>query len=258
MPLNPAQRLGFNPVNSANSPHPQLGTVNFIKARELGYDPDSQVRTTLHVMRERVAEDSADPQFTSRIRRMFDVRMYPQLNGTGEDEMELCRRVWAHTKNGIKFQRDEKTGDGVGGYPEDEIVETIIRPREMARFMDRGTAVGDCDDFSMYEACCLKALGIPCSFVTVAADSRDPNLFSHVYVIAYPMNPETGQRVRMPLDASHGEYPGWETVGLGRYEEWPVWDRLMWWVGNALLQGLVVFGLVYLVSAGGGLKQWMS
>jgi hypothetical protein len=151
--------------------------------------------------------------------------------------------VWAHTKSGIKFQRDEVTGDGVGGYPSDEVVETIIRPVEMAKFMDAGNAVGDCDDFSMYVACCLKSLGIPCAFATTAADTRDPGQFSHVYVVAYPMT-GSGMRMRMPIDASHGEYPGWETKGLGRYQEWPVLDRMSWFIGNAVMQAAVVVGLI--------------
>lgn len=254
MPLNPALRQGFNPVNSVA--HPQLGVVPY-RVHQISSDPDSQVRDTLHRMRGKVANDSENPLFASRIRRMFDVRMYPHLNGTGEDEVELCRGVWAHTKQNIKFQRDEKTGAGVGGYPEEEVVETIICPMDMAGFIDAGTAIGDCDDFSMYEACCLKSLGIPCSFVTVAADSREPRLFSHVYVVAFPRDPQTGQRFRLPLDASHGEYPGWETVGLGRYEEWPVWDKFTWWAGNAVLQGLVVIGLVYLLHVNWGVKSWM-
>lgn len=227
--------------------HPVLKGV-----QGMSTDPDNQVRQTLGVMGARVAEDSSDPTFVSRVRRAFDVRMYPGVRGTGvgagvipgtEDEIDLCGKVWAHTKAGIKFQRDEVTGDGWGGYPADEVVETIIRPVEMAKFMDQGDAVGDCDDFSMYLACCLKALGIPCAFATTAADARDPRQFSHVYVVAYPRS-GNGMRMRFPLDASHGEYPGWETPGLGRYQEWPVLDRASWFIGNAVLQVVVIAGLV--------------
>ena len=234
--------------------HPVLGGVSY-QVRGMSHNPDSQVRQTLGLMGRRVAEDSSDPQFISRVRRAFDVQMYPGVRGTGvgkgvipgtEDEIDLCERVWAHTKAGIKFQRDEVTGDGVGGYPSDEVVETIIRPVEMAKFMDRGDAVGDCDDFSMYLACCLKSLGIPCAFATTAADSRDPGQFSHVYVVAYPKS-GSGMRMRFPLDASHGEYPGWETQGLGRYQEWPVLDKMSWFVGNAVMQATVVVGLILLV-----------
>ncbi len=235
--------------------HHDLGSVKY-RVEGMSMNPDTQVNQTLGLMGRRVAEDSSDPFFVSRVRRAFDVQMYPGVRGTGagkgvipgtEDEIGLCEQAWAHTKSGIKFQRDEVTGDGIGGYPSDEVVETIIRPAEMAKFMDAGVAVGDCDDFSMYLACCLKALGIPCSFATTAADSRDPSQFSHVYVVAYPKS-GNGMRVRMPLDASHGEYPGWETQGLGRYQEWPVLDKVSWFVGTAVLQAALVVGLVLIVK----------
>lgn len=239
--------------------HPVLGRVNYT-VRQMSDNPESQVKQTLGVMRERVAEDSSNPLFVSRVKRMFDVRMYPGVRGMGAgagvvpgttDEIDLARRVWAHTKQNIKFQRDEVTGEGVGGFPSSEVVETIIRPMDMAGNIDAGGAVGDCDDFSMYLACCLKSLGIPCSFVTIAADSRDPKQFSHVYVVAYPKS-GNGMRVRMPLDASHGKYPGWEKEEYGRYEEWPVLDRVSWLVWNVATLGLVVVGAVFLFKGFAG------
>ncbi len=236
--------------------HPTMGKVRY-NVREMSNNPDAQVGQTLGLMRERVAEDSSNPLFVSRVRRMFDVQMYPGVRGMGAgkgvipgtaDEISLCEQAWAHTKENIKFQRDEVTGEGVGGFPGDEVIETIIRPMDMAQTIDSGNAVGDCDDFSMYLACCLKTLGIPCAFATTAADARDPRQFSHVYVVAYPMTP-SGMRMRMPLDASHGEFPGWETEGLGRFQEWPVVDRISLFVGNAVIQGLVVVGLVLLFKS---------
>ncbi len=75
----------------------------------------------------------------------------------------------------------------------------------------------DCDGFTSYLAALLIALGVPCSFATVAAHKEDPSIYSHVYVVAYP----NGQRV--PLDSSHGEYPGWEAPNeFNKFREWPV------------------------------------
>ena len=215
--------------------HPTLGSVGY-SVSEMSTHPDSQVQQTLGRMGARVAVDSSDPVFMSRV--------WNTVNA--DNEIDACNQVWAHTKGGIKFQRDEVTGAGVGGYSSDDVVETIIRPVEMAKFMDAGNAVGDCDDFSMYAACCLKALGIPCTFATTAADSRDPGQFSHVYVVAYPKS-GNGIRMRMPIDASHGEYAGWETPGLGRYQEWPVLDKTSWFIGNAIMQAAVVAGLFMLM-----------
>jgi len=191
--------------------HAGLGRANY-RVHEMGGNPDAQVGQTLGIMRERVLEDSRDPWF---------VRRAVGLGLVGGSDWETCERVWGHVKRGIRFQRDEVTGDGVGGWAKDEVVEVIIRPVDMARYVDMGIATGDCDDFSMYGAALLTALNVGCSFITVAADGRDPRQFSHVYVIAYP----NGER--LALDASHGEYPGWETPGYGREELWPVRQELM-------------------------------
>ena len=92
--------------------------------------------------------------------------------------------------------------------------------------------LGDCDDFSMYAASLLTALDIPCNFVTVAGDESNPNIFTHVYVAAYP----NGERV--VVDASHGPECGWEVYRpSGRKQEWAV-------SGNAPNAGMSVGWLV--------------
>lgn len=76
---------------------------------------------------------------------------------------------------------------------------------------------GDCDDMSTLLASLLVAMGVPCSFKTIKANPSEPDKFSHVYVVAHL--PEGN----MPLDASHGEYPGWETQEhFGGEKIWPV------------------------------------
>lgn len=186
--------------------HPVLGLANYT-AREMSIDPDRQVAQTLGVMCERVQEDAKDLEF---VQRLFSLGL------VGRTQRETCERVWEHAKQNIKFQRDEVTGLGVGGFSEQDIVEVIIRPQDMARYVDQGVATGDCDDFSMYVAALLTAAGVPCAFVTCAADARDPSQFSHVYVAAYPGGD------RFVLDSSHGPCPGWEVRGFGRLQEWPV------------------------------------
>ena len=164
-----------------------------------------------------------------------------------EDEIDLCERVWAHTKAGISFQRDEVTGDGVGGYPSDEVVETIIRPVEMAKFMDRGDAVGDCDDFE--NVIWRVAKRVSGYRVRLPRPQRIQGTRGSSHMCMWWCYPKSGSgmRMRFPLDASHGEYPGWETQGLGRYQEWPVLDKMSWFVGNAVMQATVVVGLILLV-----------
>lgn len=227
--------MQLNGLGTGTDTHPVLGPVHY-SVKELGTDPDSQVAQTIQVMRERVAEDSCDPQFISRAKGVID----PQAVGMSQDW--IANQVWAHVKQAIQFQRDESTGvrsDGrsIGGGDASNVVEVLIRPVDMAQYIDQGVAIGDCDDFSMYLAAMLKALGVDCAFCTVAANSQVPSQYSHVYVVSYP----NGERV--PCDASHGQWCGWEYgSGMERRTEWPVYDRTRMWVGNLVVNAALVAG----------------
>jgi hypothetical protein len=84
---------------------------------------------------------------------------------------------------------------------------------------------------------------VKAKFVTVAADPRMPGQWSHVYVVAYL----GGKRV--PLDTSHGDYPGWEASEyVTRRQEWDV-------DGAGLKQWLVI-GLVAWAVMARYLKRW--
>lgn len=224
----------MTPVIPGNSlptdQHPVLGTVRYT-AHALPYSADGQVSGTIDIMRAKVAEDSANPAFVQRAQ---------EIAGMGS-QADKVRRVWAHAKNSIKFQRDELTGLsasglGIGGCDPDSIVETIIRPRDMANYIDQGIAIGDCDDFSMYVAALLTALGIQCAFCTVAASASEPDQFSHVYVASYP----DGER--LPVDSSHGDYCGWEVEPVSRRQEWAVVGLAAWYAGEVMRWMLVAGG----------------
>ena len=75
---------------------------------------------------------------------------------------------------------------------------------------------GDCDDFSMLVATFLIAAGLRASFITICADPQDPDKWSHVYVKAY------WNGGSMYMDASHGEYPGWEYGAWIKKREWNI------------------------------------
>jgi hypothetical protein len=207
--------LDFN--NTGTYDHPVYGPVSY-RVEDIGYDADGQVARTLGLMGERVREDRADPEFCAWARSASVIGAeFGEL-----PDMEVIDRAYSHVKSAMTFQRDEVTGAGVGNYPAEEVVEVIIRPREMARLVAQGKGMGDCDDFTMYLAGILECFGIPTEFCTVAADQRAPNNYSHVYLVSYPTD-DRGIRVRVPLDASHGEYPGWETANkFGRRTQWPV------------------------------------
>ncbi len=121
----------------------------------------------------------------------------------------------------MQFVEDEDTGSPfqsvIGRWH--PVVETLVRPIDQAVATD---PQGDCDDFEMYAAAHLLARGVPCSFVTVAANEQTPDEYSHVYLAAYPQDgPRAGRRV--PLDFSHGPRLDWETENVfGKRREWPI------------------------------------
>jgi hypothetical protein len=100
----------------------------------------------------------------------------------------------------------------------------LISPEVLVR-MDKPE--GDCAIFSECVAAFLTVFGIPWELVTVAVNPSEPEVFSHVYL--YAVLPDGS---RLPLDASHGDYPGWQvpSAHVSRRQVWdasgnPVADR---------------------------------
>ena len=199
--------------------HPQLGAVS-VSAAMASDDPDSQVVETVDLMRRYVLEDSRAASVLADVER-------------ARRSDDAIGDTFGYVKGRLRFVNDEETAaplQSLFAYP---IVETLYRPEAIAHADVR---LGDCDDYTMLGAAHLVARGVPCSFVTIAADPRDPQHFSHVYLAAYPTSgPYAGQRV--PLDISHGPYPGWEYGRAYRIAEWPVDRRADILLGAVLAAG---------------------
>lgn len=195
--------------------HPTLGLVN-MAIRATSPNPDQQVADTIALMREYVNADAHSPE----IQR--DIRAAGAQYGGG------IQGLYAFVKSRMRFTQDHELSKPVEGITrENPVVEVLIRPVDLSNITQTNIGTGDCDDYSMYLAALLVGAGIPASFVTVAADPELPRDYSHVYVAAYP----SGGRapVRIPMDASHGQYVGWEVANrFGKIREWPIWGR----VGN--------------------------
>lgn len=209
-----AERATANRVRQPIN-HPAFGNVN-VEETLLPDDPDGQVAATIAMMRRYAVEDSASPAVIA------DAQEAVGGSGDGLTQRRKAALVFHYVRNRLSFVEDTALSAPTGlerpGDP--PIVEVLVRPRDMS-VMGKGSGqrrLGDCDDYSMYVASLLLALGVRSSFVTVAADGREPRRFSHVYVAAYP----DGER--LAIDASHGSYPGWETSNVYRVQEWPVED----------------------------------
>jgi len=201
---------------SGTMQHPTLGQVRY-QLTEVSDDPDQQVADTIALMREYAnADGRAYPLYA-------DMTRAQQINPAAEPLGNTFEYLRRNGTRGMRFVRDEVTGapfeamQAPGGWR--PVVETLMRPFDQAV---SSAPQGDCDDFSMYGAAHLVALGIPCSFATVAADGAMPDQFTHVYLVAYPKaGPYAGMRV--PLDLSHGPQLGWEVPNrYGKFQEWPI------------------------------------
>jgi len=184
--------------------HPDFDNAQLnYRAERLPESGDGQVAVTIRKMCQYVLEDCVSPLIAEDAAEAV-------REGNGDPVLGAFRLA----NKRIRFQQDSYTGRWGGPG----VVEVLIRPVDICLFGKQHIVVpGDCDDFSMYVACLLIANGVPCSFVTVAADDRDPSAYSHVYVAAYP------DGKRKAVDASHGKFAGWEVANkFGKCREWPV------------------------------------
>lgn len=117
-------------------------------------------------------------------------------------------------KQHVRFVEDAELARPLSGTPDED--EVLVRPIDL---LAMPCPAGDCDDFSMLCAAMLRVLGVPSEFVTVAANRKTPEMYSHVYVRAAT---EDGW---LALDCSHGPRPGWECARAGKIRTWPVMTK---------------------------------
>lgn len=200
--------------------HPDFGQVVNYEFEAMPDNADAQVEQTVKKLIGFILEDVHAPV----IRQDAAAHTHDPING-----------IWNFVKPRIRFKQDVDIAEDLetSDPRKHNIVETIIRPADQAILIrSQGRGVEDCDGFTGYTACLLTALGIPVSFATVQADPDSPD-YSHIYVVAY----YKGQRI--PLDTSHGEYPGWECPH-GRIREWPVTRGT---IMSSIVPVLIVAGL---------------
>lgn len=170
-----------------------------------GQDSDKSVSDTVALMGKHVVTSSSSPQVQTACRQAGIQ--------AGMKQGEIVQRVFAYIKSRVKFVEDETQLARIFSQPNSK--ELLITPPVLLTMQN---PKGDCDDFSMLCCSMLRASGVGCSFVTVAADKAMPNQFTHVYCVAYP----DGDQV--PMDCSHGKQVGWETPKQTRKQIWPIWS----------------------------------
>ncbi len=186
--------------------HPDFGGEVRYDFETLPADPDAQVERTVARVIHYLLTDSAAPIIQEFAQRAL-------ILGEGDPILG----VWRICKQQMRFVHDEDTAQklAINDARKPDVIEVLIRPVDQALLIAlKGTGFEDCDGYTMFAACLLLALGVPCKLVTIAAVPSEPRKFSHIYIAAYP-----GGR-RIPLDFSHGPFPGWEGPNTGRIKEW--------------------------------------
>lgn len=127
----------------------------------------------------------------------------PLYTGVAGDPLEDPRRtacsVWMAAKLGIRFVHHEELIRRL--FNEQGQLQLLIDPRLMVRSPE--FCEGDCANFSELICALLEARGVQWELVVAACDPDQPGVYSHIYPRAI-----LGDQ-RLPLDASHGDYPGW-------------------------------------------------
>ena len=200
-------------VSAPRSVHvPALGAPIPTEFYQLSDVPDEQVEQTIALMT-RFALESADSapviaEVDLALRALSEAPQPPTAK-------QIIAALYRQVRYSCRFERDEPKAPAIeasAGLTE-PVVEVVLRPAEMIRLRR-----GDCDDFSTLLAALLLCAGIPCGFVTVAADAATPADYSHVYVVAFLPG------LRIPLDATpFGDVPGWEAPNAyGKRRDWPI------------------------------------
>ena len=215
--------------------HPDFGQLVAYQFEPIPEDPDAQVRFAIH----------------RAIRHMLSDRQKPIIQQAAARALELgggdpISGVWKAVKPYIRFRQDFDIAADlqVDDSRKQSIVETFIPPAAQAMLIQlRGSGVEDCDGFTMYAGCLLVTLGVPVTMCTVSAERDRPREFSHVYLVAY------WNGMRIPMDLSHGPYPGWECPNLDRLREWPVCEETL---------RPSVFWPLLIAAATGGYLAWKA
>lgn len=182
----------------------------------------ASTRDTILLMQQLVTESVGTPQVAQAASEIA-AKLGRSVASAANIE-EIARRVFWWTKSNVRLVEDEWTLVDHLGHDKNELLlgngkELLISPAYLL-LQDKSMRQGDCDDFSMLAATLLIRLGVPRAnirFTTIASDGLAPENFTHVYV---KVQREDGAYI--PLDCSHGSYPGWETKEVYNEMLWPV------------------------------------
>ena len=131
-----------------------------------------------------------------------------------DDTRQLACSVWYGVHSSMRFVDHAEQIRAL--LNERDQLQLLISPDVLLR---KARPAGDCAVYTPLMCAALGTLGIHYEFVTLACDPREPDLYTHVYARA--ILPDGS---RIPLDGSHGKYPGWEVPREHQIRK-QVWDE---------------------------------
>jgi len=156
-------------------------------------DSDKATAQTVKYMAELVKHSLGDPV----VGRAWQDAWHRLHAIAFDDEPQVA---WWYAKYLLKFvHHQELLRDWL--FKLDEL-QLLISPEALLKLQ---SPKGDCAIYTTLIQALLSYRGIPWETVTVAVSPMAPDLYTHVYPQAI-----LADGSRLPLDASHGKYPGWE------------------------------------------------
>lgn len=167
-------------------------------------DSDRATAQTIRRMAVLTSESIGTPRLHNFARKSaITWRGGPNYRGRAinwDDSRQLSSSVWYGVNSSLKFQEHSEQIRAL--LNETDQLQLLIAPDLLLR---KRRPAGDCAVYTPLICAALGTLGIHYEFVTLACDPHEPDLYTHVYARAI-----LADGSRMPLDASHGKYPGWE------------------------------------------------
>ncbi len=180
-------------------------------------DSDTATADTVRLMCQYSNASVRDPLIQAAARSACEkLRGGPLYKGVaGElDARAVAGSCWWFVHLAVEFVHHDSMIAALFGERDQQ--QLLISPDVVLR-MKR--PAGDCAIFTMLCCSLLKARGVQYEVVTCAVDPSQPEIYSHVFARA--VMPDG---TRIPLDASHGQYPGWQVPAEHRTRT-QVWDE---------------------------------
>lgn len=156
-------------------------------------DNNRATAQTVVAMCKLIRESVGDPEILALLQSILSVSDL-------SSRQRIAAACWEWCKRHIRFVQDEDAMFSDLGRRDE--LELLVSPAVMVR---QSAKRGDCDDFTMMLCAMLLSVGVPCAIKTFKCDRREPDRWAHVCAAAIL---EDGSL--FPLDASHGDYPGWQ------------------------------------------------